>query len=191
MSRVLRILPAAAVLVPTTPAFAAVEGKPFFSLYNTDIVVAIAFVLFIGILVYFKVPGIITGLLDKRADQIRSDLDEARRLREEAQKVVAGYERKLREVKEQAERIVARATQEATEAAEQARRDIDTQVARRLAAAEEQIAAAEAVALRSVRNRAAQIAVAAAGDVIARKMSEADAGKLIDAGIGEVEARLV
>lgn len=191
MTRVVHIVAAFALVLPAAPAFAAVEGKSFFSLYNTDIVVAIAFVLFIGILVYFRVPGIITGQLDKRADQIRNDLDEARRLREEAQKVVADYERKLREVKEQAERIVARATQEATDAAEQARRDIDTQVARRLAAAEEQIAAAEAEALRSVRNRAAQIAVAAAGDVIAREMSEAEAGKLIDTGIGEVETRLV
>jgi len=186
-----RIAPAALAALVTTPATAAVEGKPFFSLYNTDIVVAIAFVLFIGILVYFKVPGTVTGLLDKRAEQIRSDLDEARRLREEAQQVLAGYERKLREVKEQAERIVTRARAEAQEAADQARRDIDTQVARRLAAAEEQIAAAEAAALRSVRNRAARVAVAAAGDVIARQMSGAEAARLIDAGIGEVEARLV
>ncbi len=191
MTRFLRIPTVALAALAAAPAWAAVEGKPFFSLYNTDIVVAIAFVLFIGILVYFKVPGILTGLLDKRAEQIRNDLDEARRLREEAQQVLAGYERKLREVKEQAERIVERATQEATEAAEQARRDIDTQVARRLTAAEEQIAAAEAAALRSVRNRAARIAVAAAGEVIAKQMSDAEAGRLIDAGIGQVEARLI
>ena len=189
-SRVRNMLIPAAAMSAAWPAQAAVEGKPFFSLYNTDIVVAIAFVLFIGILVYFKVPTIIGGMLDKRAEQIRGDLDEARRLREEAQQVLASYERQLREVKEQARRIVDRATQDAQDAAEQAKRDIDNQVKRRLAGAEEQIAAAEEAALRSVRNRAAAVAVAAASDVIAKQMGDADAAALIDDGIGEVEARL-
>ena len=181
------VLPAA---LGATPALAAAGDYPFFSLYNTDIVVLIAFVLFVGILVYYRVPDIITGYLDRRAEQIRSDLDEARRLRDEAQQLVAGYERKLREVKDQAERIVARAAQEARDAAEQARRDMDTQVARRLAAADEQLAAAEAEAVRSVRNRAVSIAISVAADVMTRQMTDAEAGKLIDAGIGTIEARL-
>ena len=177
-------------LVAAGPALAAAGDYPFLSLYNTDIVVLIAFVLFIGILVYFKVPGFITGFLDRRAEQIRTDLDEARRLREEAQQLVAGYERKLREVKDQADRIVARATQEAKDAAAQARRDMETQVARRLAAADEQLAAAEAEALRSVRNRAVAVAIAAAADVVARQMGDEDAARLIDDGIDTVAARL-
>lgn len=186
----IRSVAVVAGLLAAAPAAAAVEGKPFLSLYNTDIVVAIAFLLFIGILVYYKVPGMIGGFLDGRADQIRRDLDEARQLREEAQQVLAGYERKLREVKEQADRIVERATEEARAAAAQAERDIANQVTRRLAAAEEQITAAEAAALRSVRNRAAAVAVAAAAEVIGKQMSEDEATRLIDAGIGEVEARL-
>ncbi|MBK5926768.1 F0F1 ATP synthase subunit B [Rhodobaculum claviforme] len=181
------ILPA---LLGAGPALAAAGDYPFLSLYNTDIVVLLAFLLFIGILVYFKVPGKVTGFLDARTEQIRNDLDEARRLREEAQQLVAGYERKLREVKEQADRIVTRATQEAKDAAEQARRDMDAQVARRLAAAEEQLAASEAEAIRSVRNRAVAVAVAAATEVLAQQMSGAEAAKSIDAGIAEVEARL-
>jgi F-type H+-transporting ATPase subunit b len=179
-----------AALLAAGPALAAVEGKPFLSLYNTDIVVLIAFLLFVGILVRYKVPDMIGGMLDKRAEQIRNDLDEARQLREEAQQILAGYERKLREVKDQAQRIVERASEEARAAAAQAERDIASQVSRRLAAAEEQIAAAEAAALRSVRNRAAEVAIAAAGEVIARQMSQEDAGRLIEAGIGQVEARL-
>ncbi len=181
------VLPAA---IAAGPALAAAGDYPFLSLYNTDIVVLIAFLLFLGILYYYKVPGIITGFLDRRAEQIRSDLDEARRLREEAQQLVASYERKLREVKDQAERIVARAGQEARDAAEQARRDMETQVARRLAAADEQLAAAEADALRSVRNRAVSVAIAAAAEIMARQMTDAEAGKLIDDGIAQVEARL-
>ncbi len=183
----LALLPA---LLTAGPAFAAAGDYPFLSLYNTDIVVLIAFVLFIGILVYFKVPGFITGFLDSRAEQIRADLDEARRLREEAQQLVAGYERKLSEVKGQAERIVARAAQEAKDAAEQARSDMETQVARRLAAADEQLSAAEADALRSVRDRAVAVAIAAAADVVARQMGDDEAAGLIDAGIDQVDARL-
>jgi F-type H+-transporting ATPase subunit b len=185
-----RIAIALAAALAAAPAAAAVEGKPFFSLYNTDIVVAIAFLLFIGVLVRYKVPDMIGAMLDKRAEQIRSDLDEARQLREEAQQVLAGYERKLRDVKDQARRIVERAAEEARAAAAQAERDMASQVARRIAAAEEQIAAAEADALRNVRNRAVAVAVAAAAEVIAKQMSADEAGRLIDAGIGEVEARL-
>jgi F-type H+-transporting ATPase subunit b len=185
-----RIVVTSAALLAASPALAAVEGKPFLSLYNTDIVVLIAFLLFIGILLRYKVPEIIGGMLDKRAEQIRSDLDEARQLREEAQQVLAGYERKLREVKDQAQRIVERASEEARDAARQAERDMAAQVSRRLAAAEEQIAAAEADALRSVRNRAATVAIAAAAEVIAKQMSDEEAGRLIDAGIGEVETLL-
>ena len=83
------------------PAFAA-PGKPFFSLANTDFIVLISFILFIGVLFYFKVPGMIGGMLDKRAEGIQKELDEARALREEAQSILAGYERKQKEVAEQA-----------------------------------------------------------------------------------------
>ena len=87
-------------LTAATPAFAA--SGPFFSLGNTDFVVLLAFLLFIGVLVYFKVPGLLAGMLDKRAEGIQSELDEARALREEAQTILASYERKQKDVQEQA-----------------------------------------------------------------------------------------
>ena len=117
-------------------------------------------------------------------------LDEARALREEAQTILASYERKQREVAEQSERIVAQAREEAQAAAEQAKADLKASIARRLAAAEDQIASAEAGALREVRDRAVSIAVAAAAEVIAAKTSAADQNKLIDSAIEEVSARL-
>lgn len=172
------------------PALAAPPGTPFFSLYNTDIVVAIGFVLFVGILVYFKVPTIITGLLDKRADTIRGELEEARKLREEAQELRASFERKKTEVKAQAERIVAKAKADAELAAKQARADLEVSIARRLKGADDQIAAAEAGALRDVRNKAVTVAITAAADLIARNLSVEDAGKLVDDSIKTVEARL-
>jgi F-type H+-transporting ATPase subunit b len=171
-----------------TPALAA-EG-PFLSLANTDFVVTLGFLVFIGILVYYKVPAILSGLLDKRSEGIRSDLAEARALREEAQAVLASYERKSREMQEQAKRIVARAKEEATEAADQAKADLQASIARRLQQAEDQIAQAEASAVKAVRNRAVTVAVAAAGEVIAKQMSAGESGKLIDDSIAEVAKRL-
>ncbi|MCC5970344.1 MAG: F0F1 ATP synthase subunit B [Pararhodobacter sp.] len=173
-----------------SPALAAVEGKPFFSLHNTDMVVAIAFVLFVGILVYFQVPRLLSGLLDKRADTIRAELEEARKLREEAQELRASFERKKTEVKDQAARIVAKAKADAELAAKQARVDLEDSITRRLKAAEDQIASAEASALRDVRNKAVAVAVAAAGDLIAKNLATADSAKLIEDSIKTVEARL-
>ena len=184
----MRKLATLVALTAASPAFAA--SGPFFSLGNTDFVVTLAFLLFVGVLLYAKVPGMLSGMLDKRAEDIQGELDEARALREEAQTILASYERKQREVAEQSERIVAQAREEAQAAAEQAKADLKASIARRLAAAEDQIASAEAGALREVRDRAVSIAVAAAAEVIAAKTSAADQNKLIDTAIEEVSARL-
>ena len=180
-------LTAGATLV-AGPAFAA--SGPFVSLFNTDFVVLVAFVLFVGVLVYMKVPGLVGAKLDDRAAKIKSDLDEARQLREEAQKVLADYERKQKEAQAQAERIVEQARKEAEQAGEEAKAEIRRSIERRIQAAEEQIASAEARAVRDVRDRAIAVATAAARDVIAKQMSAEDGDTLIEAGIGEVEAKL-
>jgi F-type H+-transporting ATPase subunit b len=188
----IRLAPAAAALLSATlaglPAQAA--SGPFFSLGNTDFVVLIAFLLFIGVLVYAKVPGLLAGLLDKRAQSIQTELDTARALRDEAKTLLASYERKSREVQAQADRIVTAARADAEAAAEQAKLDLKTTIARRLAAADDKIAAARDAAVREVRDRAVAVAVAAAGDVLAAQMTRARAGELVDASIAEVGARL-
>lgn len=171
-----------------SPALAA--SGPFFSLKNTDFVVTIAFLVFVAVLFYFKVPSMIGGALDKRSEGIKSDLEEARKLREEAQALLASYERKQKEVQGQANAIVAAAKDEAMRAAEQAKVDLEASIARRLAAAQDQIASAEAAAIRDVRDRAIAVAVAAAGDVIAKQMTAAEANKLIEASIADVGAKL-
>jgi len=177
-----------ALILAAGPALAA-EG-PFISLNNTDFVVLIAFIIFVGALVYFGVPGKVTGILDARAVQIKADLEEARNLREEAKTILASYERKQREVQEQSDRIVAGAREEAMAAAKQAKADLKTAIARRLAAAQDQIASAEASALRRVKERAVSVAVAVAGDVLAQQMTAQAAALSIDSAIGQVEARL-
>lgn len=171
-----------------SPALAA-KG-PFFSLGNTNFVVLLAFLLFIALLVYLKVPGKIGGMLDQRADGIKSELDEARALREEAQTLLASYERKQKEVQDQADRIVAHAKTEAAEAAEQAKKDLQVSIKRRIKAAEEQIASAEASAVKDVRDQAIAVAVAAAKEVVAKEMSDESRSKLVDDSIAEVQAKL-
>jgi len=175
-------------LTAAGPALAA-EG-PFFSLANTDFIVTLGFLLFIAVLVYFKVPTLVFGMLDKRAIDIQSDLDEARALREEAQTLLASYERQQREVQAQADRIVATAKEDAKLAAEQAKADLEKSIARRVAGAEEQIAMAETKAIREVRDSAVRVAVAAAREVIAKQMTAADGNKLIDQSIDTVDAKL-
>ncbi len=171
-----------------SPALAA--SGPFFSLQNSNFVVLVAFIAFVALLVYVKVPSRLTGMLDARAAVIKSELDEARSLREEAKTILATYERRQKEVQEQAERIVAQARDEALSAAEQAKADLKASIARRLAAATEQIASAEAGAIRQVREQAVSVAVAAAGDVLAKQMTADAASASIDAAIAQVEARL-
>jgi F-type H+-transporting ATPase subunit b len=184
----MRILAALSTLVVAGPAYAA--SGSFFSLGNTNFVVTLGFIGFIVVLIYFKVPGMLGKMLDQRADGIKSELDEARSLRDEAQSILASYERKLKEVQEQAERIVASAKADAEAAAEQAKADLSNSVARRMAAAEDQIASAQAAAEKDVRDAAVNVAIGAAREVIAAQLTAAAANKLIDAAISDVEDKL-
>ncbi len=182
----LRIAIPAALLA--APAFAA--SGPFISLSNTNFIVLVSFLIFVGILIRAGVPGKLTGMLDARATQIKSELDEARALREEAKTLLASYERKKKDVQEQADRIVANARDEAMRAAEEAKEELKRSIARRLIAAEDRITSAEKAAVREVRERAVQVAVAAAADILARQGSAEKATAQIDAAIAEVGRRL-
>jgi F-type H+-transporting ATPase subunit b len=159
-------------------------------LNDTDIVVGIGFVIFVGILLYFGVPKMITSKLDERAAHIKADLEEARALREEAQGLLAGFERKQKEVKGQAADIVAAARADAEKAAAQAKEEIRRSMARRLQTATDQIAAVEKAAVRQIKDRAVSVAVAAAADVIRRELTAEDGDALIDAAIAEVGGKM-
>lgn len=159
-------------------------------LNNTDIVVTIGFLIFVGVVIYAGAPKLIGSKLDARATTIKAELDEARALREEAQTLLASYERRQREVTVQAEEIVVAARKEAEQAAAKAKEDLQASVERRLATATEQIEAAEQAALKQVKDRAVAVAVAAAADVISGSMKAADIKKTIDSSISEVGAKL-
>ncbi|MTD99694.1 F0F1 ATP synthase subunit B [Paracoccus sp. YIM 132242] len=171
-----------------SPALAATG--PFFSLRNTNFIVLIAFLVFVGILLYFKVPARIGALLDQRAHGIRRDLDEAKRLREDAQEIYASFERRQREVAGQAEQIVANAKREAEAQAAKAKADLKTSIERRLKGAEDQIASAESDAVRAVRDRAVQAAMAAASSLLAQQVRAGQRSAGIDDAIEDVARRL-
>lgn len=171
-----------------SPALAA--GGPFFSLYNTNFVVLLAFLVFVGILLWAKVPGKLGGMLDARAAGIKANLDEARALRDEAKAVLATFEAKQKEVEEQSARIVTAAKAEAEAAAKAAKADLEQSIARRMAAAKEQIAAAETAAIRQVREQAVTVAIAAAADMLAKQSTAEAVAASIDEAIGQVAAKL-
>jgi len=152
--------------------------------------VLISFLLFIGMLVYFKVPGMITTALDKRADDIAKELEEARRLREEAQELLASYQRKQRDAMKEAEAIIAQAGEEAERLAEETRVAMQVQAERRTQLAKDKIALAETQAVQEVRALAGEVAVEAARRVIAQELSGDKAAALVDRAIGELGSKL-
>ena len=186
MTRILAV----ALVLAASPALAGVEGKPFFSLYNTDLIVLAAFIIFSGVLIYAKVPGKLASFLDARGQSVQQELSEARRLREEALEVYASFERKQAEVKEQAARIVEKAKADAELAAAQTKAEIEASITRRLKAAEDQIASAESAAIRDVREKATNVAIAAAGDLIAKQMDAARSDALVAKAIAAAQERL-
>lgn len=150
----------------------------------------ISLFLFLALLVYLKVPGYITRALDDRAQRIRNELDEARKLREEAQQLLAEYQRKRKEAEEEAEAIVAAATREAESIVVEAKQKTEEFVERRNALAEQKIAQAERDAVNQVRSSAVDIAVAAAERILADKVDPRMSADLFKKSLGDVKTGL-
>ncbi len=159
-------------------------------LRSAEFWVAVSFVIFCGILLYYKVPGLLAKALDDRAAGIRRELDEARRLREEAQALLADYEKKHRNAAEEAQAIVDTAQREAQAIAAEMRTNLTETLARRTRLAEEKIARAEAQAVDDVRAAAVERAIAAAERILREKAAGANGAALIDQGIQGLKGRL-
>jgi F-type H+-transporting ATPase subunit b len=157
-------------------------------IYESEFWVAIAFVIVVAGLVWKGGP-IITKALDDRSLKIKSEIDEAARLREEAQRVLADYQRKQRDAFKEAEAIIAQARREAEAAAAQGARDLDAALDRRQRLAVEKIALAESKARAEVRNTAVDIAIAAVRH-IADALDPARKSKLLDDAIADLPQRL-
>jgi F-type H+-transporting ATPase subunit b len=152
--------------------------------------VFVSFVAFLLILAYYKVPGLIAKALDDRAAAIRKELDEARRLREEAQALLADYQRKHRNAGQEAEAILEHARREADAFAGETRKALADTVKRRGQQAEERIARAEAQAVDEVRAAAVDMAMAAAERILREKAAGAAGAALIDDSIRGLKGRL-
>ena len=159
-------------------------------LYAAEFWVGVAFVVFVLIMLYYKVPGLVAKSLDDRADAIRKELDEARRLREEAQALLSDYQNKHRNVGQEAESILEGARREAEEFAAETRASLKDTLERRTKQAEDKIARAETQAVDEVRAAAVEMAIAAAEKILREKAAGAGGAALIDQGIRDLRGRL-
>ena len=159
-------------------------------LQTPDFWIAVAFVLFIGLLLYKGVPGLIGKALDDRADAIKKNLDDARQMREDAQALLAEYQRKAAEAEGEAQKIVEQARREGEALRSEAERKATEAVTRRIKLAEEKIARAEMAAIDEVRGAAVDAAIAASEKILAAK-ADGDIGqRLIAEGISGLKSKL-
>ncbi|MEM6490512.1 MAG: F0F1 ATP synthase subunit B [Pseudomonadota bacterium] len=152
--------------------------------------VALAFVLFFALLAYLGIHKKLLGALDDRSDKIRAQLEDARKLREDAQAALAAAERKHRDAVTEAEGIVADARRQAEAIKAAAAKSLEETLARREQSAAAKIAQAESRALSDVRAAAAEAAVAAAAALIADKLDDKSGSRLIDDSIAELPKSL-
>jgi F-type H+-transporting ATPase subunit b len=152
--------------------------------------VAIAFVILMGVFAYVGVHRTVLKALDNRSARIKAELDDARRLKDEAAKVLAEYKTRRASAEREAEEIVAGARAEAERIATEAKAKMEDFVARRTKTAESKIALAEAQALADVRAAAADAAIAAASTVLSKTVKGKVADELLAKGITEVQQKL-
>lgn len=152
--------------------------------------VAVAFVILMGVFAYMGVHRTVLAALDHRSERIKNELDDARRLKDEAAKLVAQYRARRESAEREAQDIVTNARSEAERIATEARAKMEDFVARRTKSAETKIAMAEAQALADVRAAAADAAVAAAATIMSKTVTGSVADNLIGKGIADVQQKL-
>jgi F-type H+-transporting ATPase subunit b len=152
--------------------------------------VLVAFLAFLALLIYYRVPAAVTKALDDRADGIRRELDEARKLREEAQALLSDYQRKAREAEREAQSIIEQAKREAEALAADSRKALVESLDRRSKIAEEKIARAEAQALGEVRSTAVETALAAAQEILKSRAGGSTGETLVSQSIGDLRGKL-
>ena len=159
-------------------------------LQDTSTYVLIAFVIVIALFAKAGLHKQITGGLDKRANKIADELNEARKLREEAQELLASYQRRQREAEEEAAGIIEQAKKDAARMTAEARQKIEEQTERRVKAAEDKIARAEEQAISEVRGQTADLAIEAARHIIRERMDAGAQGPFIDKAISGLSDKL-
>lgn len=174
-------------------AAAAAEGAgqaptPLFE--DTSTWVSLGFLVVVALFGWLGVHKQMAAALDKRAQGIADELDRARALRDEAQELLAKYQRRQREAEEEAEAIIEQAKRDAVRIAEEARVKIEEQLGRRAKAAGDKITRAEAQAIAEVRGQTADLAIEAAREIIRTRMDQGAQSALAERAIDEIRARL-
>jgi F-type H+-transporting ATPase subunit b len=159
-------------------------------IWEPEFWVAVAFVILMGVFAYFGLHRTVLKALDHRSERIKAELDDARRLKDEAAKLLAEYKARHARAEGEAQEIIASARTEAERIAAEARTKMEDFVARRTKTAEGKIALAEAQALADVRAAAANAAVAAASTILSQSVKGEVADDLLAKGIAEVRAKL-
>lgn len=149
----------------------------------------VAFALFFAVLVWLKVPTMILSALDARSQAIAKELHEARRMREEAEKLLAEYQAKRAQADAEARTIVDTAKEQAAVVAEETRQSMMAAMARREKQVDDRIANAETKAVDEVRAAAAEAAIAAAERMIRERMNDDTQAALIEEGVGEMKRK--
>ncbi len=147
----------------------------------------IAFILFFALLWYLKVPGMILSALDQRSQAIAKELNEARRMREEAEKLLADYQAKRAQADAEAKTIVETAKEQAAAVAEETRQSMMAAMARREKQVDDRIASAETKAVDEVRAAAAEAAIAAAERMIRERMNDQTQAALVEEGVAQMK----
>lgn len=159
-------------------------------LHEAEFWVAVAFFILLCVFGYFGVHRVILSALDNRGSRISKELDDARRLKEEAQRLVAEYRTRRESAEREAQEIVASAKAEAERIAVEAKAKMEDFVARRTKSAENKIAQAEQQAVADVRAAAADAAIAAAASVLSQTVKGSLADGLLDKSIKDVREKL-
>ncbi|WP_373086698.1 F0F1 ATP synthase subunit B [Sneathiella sp.] len=152
--------------------------------------VGIAFIGFLGLVVYLKVPPLVAKQLDARADKIRDELDEAKKLREDAQMLFADFQRRQHDALQSADDIVARAKEDAKILRKDSIAELEASLARRQELAEEKIRQAEEKAVAEVQGVAVDVAIAAAAKLMEDGLKGSQSDGLIDQSIKDLAQQL-
>jgi F-type H+-transporting ATPase subunit b len=159
-------------------------------LLEPELWVGVGFVMVIALLLYLGTPKFVGGILDTRSAAIKAELDEARRLREEAQALLEGFMKKAAGAEKEAEAIVVEARAEAERFAAESRQALKTLIERRAQSAQDKIAQAESAAIAEIRTLAADTATAAAQKLIVARLDETRTGAFIAQSIKDLPAKL-
>ena len=152
--------------------------------------VGVAFLIFVALMVWLKVPGVLVKVLDARADKIRAELAEAERLRKEAEELLASIRARRDSAEKQAAELIANAEVEARQLETEAHARLEEQIRRRGEIAKAKIAQAETQAAAEVKAAAAELAIEAAAAVLSKRAQGMKIDPLVDQAMGDLSAKL-